>query len=83
MRHRTVYKKSFSFSSVKISTHAPNDEDDEDDDDDAGNATVRRASRVERRRHNARTNVNGAAIETQRRVATVGTRRDATRDGDS
>jgi len=50
---------------------APNDDDD--DDDDAGNATVRRASRVERRRHNARTNINGAAIETQRRVATVGT----------
>jgi len=69
---------SFSFASVKISTHArthaPNDD---------GNATVRRASRVARRRHNARTNVNGAAIETQRRVATVGTRRDATRDGDS
>ena len=66
-------------------THAPNDDDDDedDDDDDAGNATVRRASRVARRRYNARTNVNGAAIETQRRVATVGTRRDATRDGDS
>jgi len=77
---------SFSFASVKISTHArthaPNDDAD-DDDDDAGNATVRRAPRVERRRHNARTNINGAAIETQRRVATVGTRRDATRDGDS
>jgi len=76
---------SFSFASVKNSTHArthaPNDDDD--DEDDAGNATVRRASRVARRRHNARTNVNGAAIETQRRVATVGTRRDATRDGDS